>query len=95
MYVRTHQCFEQFVFLFQHSIQNSWAFVHKTKEEEGQTQLNETCEISGSHSGEYEVQSLLGYAASETWIDICLTTWQYIPEDSELLNGTYFLYALK
>jgi hypothetical protein len=46
----------------------------------------ESCELSGSHGGDYEVQSLLGCTAvfSETSIDIQLRTRQYIPEDSEL-----------
>jgi hypothetical protein len=64
----------------------------------------ETCEISGSHGSEYEVQSvweilpcsqidvnrrlivLMMEAARtyETSVDIDLTTWRYIPEDSEL-----------
>jgi len=61
--------------------------------------IRDTFEISRSHGGEYEVQSLLGYTVvyqidvalmmeaariSETSVDIDLTTRQYIPEDSEL-----------
>jgi hypothetical protein len=45
------------------------------------------CEISGSHGGEYEVQSLLMMEAartSETSVDIDLRTRQYIPKYSEL-----------
>jgi hypothetical protein len=46
-----------------------------------------TCEISSSHSGEYEAQNLPMMEAayiSETSVSIQLRTWQYIPEDSEL-----------
>jgi hypothetical protein len=54
-------------------------------------------EISRSHGGEYEAQTLLGCTAVfliETSVDIQLT-WQYIPEESELQitngdwNGVY------
>jgi hypothetical protein len=43
------------------------------------------CEISGSHGGEYEVQSLVGLLpSSQTDVDLDVTTRQYIPEDCEL-----------
>jgi hypothetical protein len=65
---------------------------------------NGTCEVSGSHGGEYEVRvfwdillcsqvdvdrrfnalMMEAVRTSETPVNIYLTTWQYIPEDSKL-----------